>query len=132
MIYKCCEGKREYHHGWMFSYEPFAPIDTTEEWRDIKGYEGKYQVSNKGNVRTFQRDRSMLMKLKDNKKVIINKILAVGIQRPEEAFSFLNTLDFADMVSVGIASEREAEESFGVLNKIYVLSFSILKFNINL
>ena len=65
MIYKCCEGKRGYHHGWMFSYEPFAPIDTTEEWRDVKGYEGKYQVSNKGNVRTFQRDRSMLMKLKD-------------------------------------------------------------------
>ena len=55
---------------------------------------------------------------KIDKKVIINKILAVGIQRPEEAFSFLNTLDFADMVSVGIASEREAEESFGVLNKI--------------
>ena len=57
MIYKCCEGKRGYHHGWMFSYEPFAPIDTTEEWRDVVGFEGKYQVSNKGNVRTFQRDR---------------------------------------------------------------------------
>ena len=55
---------------------------------------------------------------KIDKKIIINKILAVGIQRPEEAFNFLNTLDFADMVSVGIASEREAEETFGILNKI--------------
>ena len=53
-----------------------------------------------------------------NKKVIINKILAVGIQRPEEAFNFLHTLDFAEMVSIGIASEREAEESFRILNKI--------------
>ena len=65
MIYKCCEGKRGYHHGWMFSYKPFEPIDKTEEWRDVVGFEGKYQVSNKGNVRTFQRDRSMLLKLKD-------------------------------------------------------------------
>ena len=53
-----------------------------------------------------------------DKKVIINKILAVGIQRPEEAFNFLKTLDFADMVSVGIASEMEAEETFGTLSKI--------------
>lgn len=65
MIYKCCEGKRGYHHGWMFSYKPFEPIDTTEEWRDVVGYEGKYQVSNKGNVRTFQRDRCMSLKQKN-------------------------------------------------------------------
>ena len=55
---------------------------------------------------------------KIDKKVIINKILAVGIQRPDEAFNFLNTLDFAEMVSVGIASEREAEETFGILKDI--------------
>lgn len=65
MIYKCCEGKRGYHHGWMFSYKPFEPIDTTEEWRDVVGYEGKYQVSNKGNMRTFQRDRCMSLKQKN-------------------------------------------------------------------
>ena len=61
---------------------------------------------------------SFPFKTRIDKKIIINKILAVGIQRPEEAFNFLNTLDFADMVSVGIASEREAEETFGILNKI--------------
>ncbi|AMK14885.1 hypothetical protein [Methanobrevibacter olleyae] len=55
---------------------------------------------------------------KIDKKIIINKILAVGIQRPEEAFNFLKTLDYAEMVSVGIASEMEAEETFGILNKI--------------
>lgn len=55
---------------------------------------------------------------KIDKKVIINKILAVGIQMPKEAFSFLKTLDYADMVSVGIASEREAEQTFGILNEI--------------
>lgn len=59
---------------------------------------------------------SMLEKI--DKKVIINKILAVGIQKPEEAFNFLNTLDFADMVSVGIASEREAEGTFNILKEI--------------
>lgn len=55
---------------------------------------------------------------KIDKKIIINKILAVGIQRPEEAFNFLKTLGYAEMVSVGIASEMEAEETFGILNKI--------------
>lgn len=53
-----------------------------------------------------------------DKKIIINKILAVGIQRPEEAFNFLKTQDYADMVSIGIASEREAEETFRVLKDI--------------
>ena len=72
-------------------------------------------------VPDFRADKQVELKAlldKIDKKVIINKILAVGIQRPEEAFNFLNTLDFADMVSIGIAREREAEESFGVLNKI--------------
>ena len=52
------------------------------------------------------------------RKIIINKILAVGIQMPEEAFNFLKTLDYAEMVSVGIASIREAEETFGILKDI--------------
>lgn len=53
-----------------------------------------------------------------DKKIIINKILAVGIQMPEEAFNFLKTLDYAEMVSVGIASIREAEETFDILKDI--------------
>ena len=65
----------------------------------------------------FNRELKALLD-KIDKKVIINKILAVGIQRPEEAFNFLKTLDFADMVSVGIASLKEAEETFGTLSKI--------------
>lgn len=68
--------------------------------------------------RLDKQDELKVMLDKIDKKVIINKILAVGIQRPEEAFNFLNTLDFAEMVSVGIASEKEAEESFGILNDI--------------
>ena len=55
---------------------------------------------------------------KIDKKVIINKILAVGIQRPQEAFDFLKTQDYADMVAVGIASANEAEETFGIIDKI--------------
>ena len=53
-----------------------------------------------------------------DKKVIINKILAVGIQRPQEAFEFLKTQDYADMVAIGIASSNEAEETFGIIGKI--------------
>ena len=50
-----------------------------------------------------------------NKKVIISRILACGIQSPKEAFDFLEKLDYADMVTVSAASEREADETFGLL-----------------
>ncbi|WP_224424554.1 hypothetical protein [Methanobrevibacter sp. TMH8] len=53
-----------------------------------------------------------------DKKIIVNKILACGIQMPEEAFTFLKTLDYVDMVAIGIASEREAEFDFELLNNI--------------
>lgn len=57
--------------------------------------------------------------LKDiDKKIIVNKILACGIQMPEEAFNFLKTLDYVDMVAIGIASKREAEFDFELLNNI--------------
>ena len=54
-VYKCCQGILQSHRGWRFSYTPFEPVDKDEEWRDIEGYGGRYQVSNKGNVRSLQR-----------------------------------------------------------------------------
>ena len=50
-----------------------------------------------------------------DKVVIANKILAVGILNPEEAMDFLKTLDYVDMVTLGVASEKEAEETFNLL-----------------
>jgi hypothetical protein len=44
-----------------------------------------------------------------------NKILAVGILNPEEALDFLKTLDYVDMVTLGVASEKESEETFNLL-----------------
>ena len=72
-------------------------------------------------VPDFRADKQAELKAlleKIDKKVIINKILAVGIQMPNEAFNFLKTLDYAEMVAVGIASQREAEQTFGVLKDI--------------
>ncbi|MCK9150330.1 hypothetical protein [Methanobacterium alcaliphilum] len=57
----------------------------------------------------------MLQKL--DKIVMASKILAVGILNPNEALDFLKTLNYVDMVTLGIASEREAEETFGLLFK---------------
>jgi hypothetical protein len=44
--------------------------------------------------------------------------LACGIQQPDEAFNFLKTLDYVDMVSIGIASAEEAEIDFELLNNL--------------
>lgn len=60
-----------------------------------------------------ERLAALLEKL--NKKIIIHKALAVGILQPKDAFSFLNTLDFVDMVAVGVAKEKEVDETFNTL-----------------
>ena len=48
-----------------------------EIWKDIPDYEGLYQVSNLGRVKSFQRNREMILKPRDNKlgylKVILSK-----------------------------------------------------------
>jgi hypothetical protein len=52
-----------------------------------------------------------------NKKVIAKKILAAGILKPEEAFNYLKTLDYVDMITLGIASETEVRQTFELLSK---------------
>jgi len=49
------------------------------------------------------------------KIVMAHKILAAGILKPEEAFKFLRGIDYIDMVSIGVASTDEAEETFSLL-----------------
>lgn len=65
----------------------------------------------------MQKEREELANLikKLDKVIMANKILAVGILNPEEAMDFLKTLDYVDLVTLGIASEKEAEETFKLL-----------------
>ena len=46
-----------------------------EEWKDIKGYEGIYQVSNEGNVRSCEREIEYLVKGKYKGKRIFPSVL---------------------------------------------------------
>jgi hypothetical protein len=57
------------------------------------------------------------MVLELDKTIIGKKLLAAGIMTPQDAFEYLKTLDYVDMVAVGIASEKEAQETFGILSK---------------
>lgn len=59
-------------------------------------------------------DRAELRELLRNldKTIMAKKVLAAGIMTPDDAFDYLKTLDFVDMVALGIASEKEAEETF--------------------
>jgi hypothetical protein len=52
-----------------------------------------------------------------DKTVIIKKTLAAGILTPEDAFNFLKSVKYADMITVGIAYENEAEETFSLLSE---------------
>jgi hypothetical protein len=51
-----------------------------------------------------------------DKTIIVKKVLAAGILQPQEAFDYLKTVEFADVVALGIASEAEAEETFSLLS----------------
>jgi hypothetical protein len=57
--------------------------------------------------------REIIKKL--DKTIIAMHVLAAGIMTPDDAFDYLKSTDFVDMVAVGIASEKEAEESFSKL-----------------
>jgi hypothetical protein len=50
-----------------------------------------------------------------DKKIIANKTLAAGILTPDDAFNYLKTADFVDLITVGVASEDEAIETFELL-----------------
>jgi hypothetical protein len=47
------------------------------------------------------------------KPVIGKKILAAGYLPPEEALSYVAKSECLDIVTLGVASEKEAEETFG-------------------
>lgn len=55
----------------------------------------------------------MLKKM--DKTIIAKKTLAAGILTPDDAFDYIKTVDYADLITVGIASEAEAEETFSLL-----------------
>jgi len=57
--------------------------------------------------------RDLIKKL--DKTIIAKKTMAVGILTPGDAFDFLKTVDYVDLMTVGIASEAEAEETFDLL-----------------
>ena len=53
-----------------------------------------------------------------NKNIIATRVLAAGILKPDEAFDFLETLGYVDLITVGVASKKEAEEDFTILKNI--------------
>ncbi len=59
--------------------------------------------------------REMILKM--DKTIIAMHVLAAGIMTPDDAFDYLKTTDFIDMVALGIASQKEADESFSKLFK---------------
>ena len=79
------------------------------------------QLSYMMDMPSFSHDRSELFRQKMlslNKKIIASKILAAGIQMPQDAFNFLKNLDYVDLISVGVASKKEAGDDFGLLKSI--------------
>lgn len=55
--------------------------------------------------------------LKLNKKIIATRVLAAGVLQPKEAFTFLNNVDYVDLITVGVAKVEEASEDFSLLKE---------------
>lgn len=57
----------------LMKFYPFTLDDLDgEEWRDINGYEGLYQVSNFGRVKSFHRGTTKIIKPQINRKGYLN------------------------------------------------------------
>ncbi len=67
----------------------------------------------------MEKERSELQDLikKIDKTIMANKTMAAGILTPNDAFDYLKTLDYVDLMTVGIASEAEAVETFNLLKE---------------
>ncbi|MDO5822993.1 hypothetical protein [Methanobrevibacter sp.] len=52
-----------------------------------------------------------------NKKIIATKILAAGVLKPEESFTFFKKIDYVDLISIGVAKVEEAREDFTLLKE---------------
>lgn len=52
-----------------------------------------------------------------NKKIIATRILAAGVLKPKEAFTFYKNVDFVDAICMGVAKVSEAKEDFELLKK---------------
>lgn len=52
-----------------------------------------------------------------NKKIIATRILAAGVLKPKEAFTFFKTVDYVDAISIGVAKVEEAREDFSLLKE---------------
>ena len=55
--------------------------------------------------------------LKLNKKVIATRILAAGVLKPKEAFTFFKSVDYVDAICMGVAKVSEAIEDFTLLKE---------------
>lgn len=52
-----------------------------------------------------------------NKKVIASRIFACGVLKPKEAFEFYKSIDYIDLIAVGVAKVEEAREDFELLKE---------------
>lgn len=52
-----------------------------------------------------------------NKKIIATRILAAGVLKPKEAFTFYSNVDFVDVICMGVAKVSEAKEDFELLKQ---------------
>ena len=52
-----------------------------------------------------------------NKKIIATRILAAGILKPSEAFTFFKNVDYVDAISIGVGKIEDAMEDFRLLNE---------------
>ena len=52
-----------------------------------------------------------------DKKIIATRILAAGVLKPQEAFTFYKNVDFVDAICMGVAKVSEAREDFDLLKQ---------------
>jgi hypothetical protein len=98
-----------------FPERTIASIDREE--LDIKAYLAP--VNSRGLFMGPSPDKALEVIKQTNKIVIAKKVLAAGNLPPEEGIAYISGIGHIKGLALGIASEREAEETFHIALKYY-------------
>lgn len=88
-----------------------------EEWRDIKGYEGRYQISNMGRVISLERAVDMIVKGSNCKRLVKSKILKIHINR--YGYQYVSLRKSGESKSKNLSIHQLVAKSFILNTKNY-------------
>jgi len=89
-----------------------------EIWKDIKGYEGFYQISNKGRIKSFKRNRIIIMKPSKGSNNYYHISLSKINKKDRKTFSVHRLVAIAFILNPGNKEQTNHKNSIKTDNRV--------------